>query len=94
MSDQAFKYLGLHPTATPEEVKDRWRELLKTHHPDQGGDAESFKVLRAAYQDAYQTALETPCSFCDGTGTTKIYGRGFSPLPLVCNVCEGSGQKY
>lgn len=44
--------LGLGPTATLEDVKRRHRELVKTHHPDNGGDAEQFRRVNEAYEAA------------------------------------------
>ena len=38
---------GLDPeTATAEDVKNSFRELVKTHHPDVGGDARVFERLQ------------------------------------------------
>src|SRR5688572_11320512 len=52
--EPAWKYLGdldfLPPYApTPEEVKKRWRDLCKKHHPDVGGSREDFDRIMHAY---------------------------------------------
>ncbi|MPZ23348.1 MAG: DnaJ domain-containing protein [Dehalococcoidia bacterium] len=52
MSDP-FKALGLPPTATLAQVKARYRELAKQHHPDagNGGSAERMAQINAAYHE-------------------------------------------
>lgn len=40
--------------ASAEEVKDRYRTLAKEKHPDGGGDAEAFRQLAAATEEALQ----------------------------------------
>lgn len=35
--------------ATLEQIKARHRELVKTHHPDSGGDGEAMRRVNAAY---------------------------------------------
>lgn len=50
-----FATLGLGPAATLEDVKRRYRELAKEHHPDRGGDARQF----ARYTEAYRRACAT-----------------------------------
>lgn len=46
---KAFERLGLSPDATPDEIKSRYKQLLKMHHPDANdGDRKSEDSLRAA----------------------------------------------
>jgi hypothetical protein len=49
---ECWSVLGVPPTATPEEVKARYRELARQHHPDRFGDEEAFKRVSAAYEQA------------------------------------------
>ena len=48
-----YKILGIEQTATPEQIKDAYREKVKKHHPDVVGgaapDAELFTDLMEAY---------------------------------------------
>lgn len=46
--------LGFTNGATPTlgDVKARYRDLVKTHHPDAGGDAEQFHKINDAFQQA------------------------------------------
>ena len=88
-----YNILNLPTTATPTEVKARWRALAIQHHPDHGGDADDFNALRAAYAEAYNAALLTPCPQCLGSGERRVPG-GFHTLTLPCDVCAGSGKRY
>jgi DnaJ-domain-containing protein 1 len=42
--------LGLCPGASLRQLKDAYRRLVKTHHPDAGGDPEVFKRIQEAYE--------------------------------------------
>jgi len=48
-----YKILNVERTATPEQIKDAYRELAKTHHPDVVGgsdpNAEKFRDVMEAY---------------------------------------------
>ena len=46
----ALGVLGLRTTSSAEEVRDRWRELVKRLHPDGGGTAEEFIRVHEAYE--------------------------------------------
>ncbi len=41
--------LGLPPSATQHEIRDRYRELAMVAHPDHGGDPIVFRLLTEAY---------------------------------------------
>jgi DnaJ-domain-containing protein 1 len=47
---QALTVLGLPPDATNQQIKRRYRELAKKHHPDRGGDPREMQRIIAAYQ--------------------------------------------
>jgi hypothetical protein len=48
--DEALAILELAWGASPAAVKAAHRRLVKVHHPDMGGDAESFRRINDAYQ--------------------------------------------
>ena len=47
---QALTLLGLPPTATPQQIKRRYRTLAKRYHPDRGGDQRQMQRIIAAYE--------------------------------------------
>lgn len=89
---KAFEKLGLPATATPDEVKAKWRELCMVHHPDRGGNPVEFDEIRRAYKAAYAEASEPKnCNGCNGTGKTRV-ARGFSSVEVTCHYCSGTGH--
>ena len=47
---QALRVLGLPPTASPDQIKRRYRALAKRYHPDRGGDQRQMQRIIAAYE--------------------------------------------
>lgn len=47
-----WKLLNLNPTRDKQQIDRAWRKLASIHHPDHGGDPETFKQIRAAYEQA------------------------------------------
>ncbi|MCJ8013385.1 J domain-containing protein [Paenibacillus sp. KQZ6P-2] len=45
-----YSILGVSSAANTDEIKKTFRLKAKTNHPDVGGDEESFKVLKNAYE--------------------------------------------
>jgi len=48
--ENAYRILGLDPSASDEEIKERYRELAKRLHPDAGGTDALFGILQMAYE--------------------------------------------
>lgn len=44
-----YNILGVNENATSDEIKKSYRKLAMEHHPDKGGDEETFKKLSEAY---------------------------------------------
>ncbi|QST03125.1 DnaJ domain-containing protein (plasmid) [Pontibacillus sp. ALD_SL1] len=51
-----YEILGCSKLDSKETIKKSYRALAKTHHPDRGGDAETFKKIQKAYEFCYATA--------------------------------------
>lgn len=47
---EALALFELNEGASQEAIRRRWRELALQHHPDRGGDAETFIRIRWAWQ--------------------------------------------
>ena len=50
MSKDPYQILKVHPSAKLEEIKKAYRELVKIHHPDKGGDAKVILEINAAWE--------------------------------------------
>jgi molecular chaperone DnaJ len=45
-----YAALGVAPSASADEIKAAYRSLVKTHHPDAGGDPQRILALNAAWE--------------------------------------------
>lgn len=45
-----YETLGLDEYASEEDIKRAYRDLVKKHHPDKGGDAAKFRSVAEAYE--------------------------------------------
>ncbi len=50
METDPYKILDVYPDATLAEIKSAYRNLVKLHHPDAGGDEEKILALNAAWE--------------------------------------------
>jgi len=57
--EAALKTFGITERATLEQIRQRYRELVKRHHPDQNDDADQTLIRKI--NDAYET-LRTYCA--------------------------------
>lgn len=89
----AFQQLGLPDTATPDEIKAKWRQLASETHPDKGGDPAEFARLRKAYNLAMEEAsAPKPCVRCGGRGKVQ-HVNGWTKVDMPCTDCGGSGEQ-
>ena len=47
--DSTLKIMGFDAMPSKTDLDTRFRELVKQHHPDHGGDPEMFKKVHAAW---------------------------------------------
>jgi len=45
-----YDELGLPPDCTFDDIKRKYRTLAQQHHPDKGGDEDTFKKIKLAYE--------------------------------------------
>lgn len=50
MAKSYYDILGVKKTASADEIKKAFRKLAQKHHPDAGGDEETFKQINEAYE--------------------------------------------
>lgn len=50
LKPESYSVLGLDQKATKVEIKQRYRDLAKHHHPDHGGDTTEFNRISEAAQ--------------------------------------------
>lgn len=97
-----YAVLGVPPAATEIEVKKRYRDLVVQHHPDAGGDTQTFAAITEAgsvlcdsdFRRAYDQKLKVlcdPCPECKGQGVTR-YAKSFTvTMTRRCGSCQGAG---
>lgn len=56
---------------TPDDVRRRFRELAKVHHPDVGGSTETFVAVMAALEDAQALVCGFGDPYLDMFGMTE-----------------------
>ena len=49
MVESFYDVLGVSPNATAKEIKKAYRKKALEHHPDKGGDEETFKAVAEAW---------------------------------------------
>ena len=50
MTKDPYQILKVHPNAKLEDIKKAYRELVKIHHPDKGGDPKIMLEINAAWE--------------------------------------------
>jgi len=45
-----YDVLGLEPTCSPKDIQSAYRNKAKQHHPDSGGDVDTFHAVAEAYE--------------------------------------------
>ncbi len=90
---ESYALLGLAETATPDEVKAKYKDLVKAHHPDLGGNAVQFQAVQNAYKRVVDHMRAANCPECRGRGKV-LRARGFSSMHETCRDCQGSGRRW
>lgn len=54
-----YKWFNTDELHTVSELRKRYRELLKVHHPDNGGNAESMKEINMEYDTVFNDLRHT-----------------------------------
>jgi DnaJ-class molecular chaperone len=90
---EACKVFAVDPTyATWTQVRDLYRELARTAHPDAGGDRADWDVLQETYATLKRAFSVSPtCQSCHGDGRV-LQHVGRRAVIVECDGCHGCGK--
>lgn len=74
--------LKVHINSTPEEIKKAYRKLSMKHHPDRGGDTNTFRSIC----EAYEVLSSNPCSNISASTTDQNTLDHVNSLPDYNNL--------
>ena len=79
-----YSILGVARTATKQEIKAAYRRLAGKHHPDKGGNVETFKKIQTAYDvlgdDAKRAEYDNPNPFANANQNPFGQNAGFEDV--------------
>lgn len=88
-----YARLGCTQHSSPAEVKAQYRTLGFQAHPDRGGSAEEFHLLKQAYDRVLAEQQREKCPVCKGVGKTT-QTKGFTTLAVACPACGETGLRW
>jgi DnaJ-class molecular chaperone len=79
-----YEVLGVSPQTPEEGIKKAYHKLAMKHHPDKGGDPETFKEINDAYEKTQKpSSAETPFNNHD---IFSQFFKGFQQMRHVVDV--------
>src|SRR3972149_6543114 len=89
--ESLYNILEVDKTASQEEIKQSYRKLVKKHHPDKGGDENTFKKISNAYDilsnPEKKAKYENDGMFNDG-------GFGFNPHSMADELFRRHAESF
>lgn len=94
LHENAYELLSIRPPFTEDQLKTAFREAVKKHHPDVGGNAKMFIAVKDAYKllepDAGKDkVVDVIRRTVDGVLLESL-GKGV-PGGKICLSCNGAG---
>jgi len=71
-----YRVLNVSICATWEEVKTAHKKLVLLHHPDKGGDPDTFRLVHAAYDEAQKKCMKQKVRMGVSSSAKKAKGKG------------------
>ncbi len=94
MADDPYTILGIDSTASAAEIKSAYRQLVKKHHPDAGGDEKIIVEINAAWEvlgtyDSRQAYDDMRCSSLDPVEESKQREARNAQASVVAKAAQG-----
>lgn len=85
-----YDILGVSPEVDASALKKAYRDLVRKHHPDKGGDPEKFKEIDAAYKVLSNEELR---EMYDNTGSVEAKNTNFdgADVDILSHIFSNMG---
>lgn len=92
MSENLYDILGVQKSASLDDIKKAYKKLAIKHHPDKGGDEETFKKISNAYSILSDEQKRTEYDLGGRVGGQR--GGGFSADDFFSQFFRGGAQGF
>ena len=75
-----YQTLGVNENATQDEIKKAYRKLAVEHHPDKGGNEDTFKKISQAYDTVGDESKRKQYDNQRSNPFSNMGGGGFNPF--------------
>lgn len=87
-----YTLLGLEKTASTPDIKKAYKKLAIKHHPDKGGDSETFKEITRAYEVLSNPEKKSRYDQMGEEGVNNDDGGGGDPSDIFDMFFGGGGR--